>query len=339
MGTTQIVKEITYLEGDGSYTTVARPFSLNDADLNRAFIMVNGYFYFGDYNWNYKVNSGYENEFTYASGATWYMLYDQVGNFADAYPDVSVPSGTTYEIISFVEYPAGTTLDFTGTVLSSMGLGAGRTAPWKELIPDTVSILVNGQPIGNPQPFLNGNFDVSGITFTSEEDIVSIGYRFTYSQQKGESYLEVNWGNYGYAPYFKLVDSVTVTPTLPVIDDPYIPILTEIKEGIESIANAIGNLFIPNPGQLEDSNDFLDDMTSATDQIIQDVEEIEENTNRPSASTIVPDITVIVDQTDVDYTGYMGGITALLTSNIVLNILMLVFSLAFCSYVLFGKKG
>lgn len=339
MGTTQIIKDITYLDGDGSYTTVARPFSLNDADPTRAFYMVEGAFEYGTYENSYDVETGYDKEFPYVSGATWYMLFEQFADVVDAYPFQSVTAGTTYEIVSYVDYPAGTTIEFTGTVLSSMGLGVGSIAPSKELIPDTVSIIVNGQAIGTPQPYLNGTFDVSGISYTSENDILSIGYRFTYVSQKNDSFWEVNWGYYGYSPYVKLVDSVTVTTTAPVIEDPYIPILSEILDGIESIANAIGNLFTPDSGQVEDSNDFLDDMTSVTDQIIQDVEEIEENTNRPSASTIVPDITVIVDQTDVDYTGYMGGITALLTSNIVLNILMLVFSLAFCSYVLFGKKG
>lgn len=333
-------KTVVYQETDGTYIEAVVPFSLNDVDLTRLFIMNSGTVYYGLTSKGANITAGYEQGFTYVVGTTSYDIATLTYPATTGTLANSVTAGTSFDILSEISLPESDyqSITFNGSI--DVGLLGNKSLSYANyrMYPTSAQIIINDTVVGETVSRVNNEFTFDNVSVDITEDVYAIGYRFTYDN--AQSYTLANSFSISHSDLVLYIDDSTSAVLTEKEETPvYIPILTEIKGLIEEVHGAIVGLFTPNPGQLENSNQFVDDMTTVTDKIVEDVEQIEQNTNRPAASTIVPDITIIVDQSDQTYIEYMDGIGALLSSNIILNILMLMFGLAFCSYVLFGKKG
>lgn len=112
---------------------------------------------------------------------------------------------------------------------------------------------------------------------------------------------------------------------------------------LSSVVSSIQDLLTSSPQQNSSSSEFVQDMEDVTQQIEDTNKIIEDNTNRPSADSLVPDVPDIIQDGvigggDAVATAMMGDFGSLLSSPLILQLLILVFTLAFLSYVLFGKK-
>lgn len=119
-----------------------------------------------------------------------------------------------------------------------------------------------------------------------------------------------------------------------------------VLQGIQNVIDAIGSLgsgFSSTPEQDAAASQYVQDMEDTMQKIDEANQVIEDNTNRPAADSLVPAVPDIIQDGqigggDVVATAMMGDFGDLLSSPLILNLLLMVFGLAFLSYVLFGKK-
>lgn len=115
---------------------------------------------------------------------------------------------------------------------------------------------------------------------------------------------------------------------------------TSILQGIRSDISGVKDILTSSAQQDSASNDFKDEMQSTLDKIDEANQTIEDNTNRPTMEELrPPDVSTIVDASDPGYAAAMEGIGSFLAADFMVNILLLMCTMAFCGYVLFGKKG
>lgn len=120
-------------------------------------------------------------------------------------------------------------------------------------------------------------------------------------------------------------------------------ILAMLSTVLSAIQDISGNQFSPPPEQSAAANQYKDDMQQSLDKIDESNKIIEDNTNRPSADSIVPSAPPIIQDgkiggNDAAAVSMVEGIGDVLAFPMILSNLVLVFSIAFLSYVLFGKK-
>lgn len=332
-------KTVVYQETDGTYTEAVVPFSLNDVYLTRLFIMNSGTVYYGLTSKGANITAGYEQGFTYVVGSTSYDIATLTYPVTTGTLANSVTAGTSFDILSEISLPESDyqSITFNGSI--DVGLLGNKSLSYANyrMYPTSAQIIINDTVVSETVSRVNNEFTFDNVTVDITEDVYAIGYRFTYDN--AQSYTLANSFSISHSDLVLYIDDSTSAVLTEKEETPvYIPILTEIKDFLSDIYGAIVGLFTPDSGVIEDSNQFVDDMTIVTDKIKEDVSEIEENTNRPPPEDLVPDITVIVDQSDENYISYMDGMSSLLASSTITNILLLMFSLAFCGYVLFGKK-
>lgn len=119
-----------------------------------------------------------------------------------------------------------------------------------------------------------------------------------------------------------------------------------VLQGIQNVINAIaglGSASASTPEQDAAASQYVQDMEDTMQKIDDANQIIEDNTNRPSADSIIPTVPDIIQDGvigggDEAATAMMGDFGELLASPMILNLLLMVFGLAFLSYVLFGKK-
>lgn len=117
---------------------------------------------------------------------------------------------------------------------------------------------------------------------------------------------------------------------------------SDIVAGLQQVNQSIQNVYNEIQSSSEDNEyaeQLLDELQGIMDSIDELTQQIEDNTNRPPPDDIVPSMPpVFVAPSDIPSQDGRTAITDILASSILTNILIMVFSLAFLRYVLFGKS-
>lgn len=254
-----------------------------------------------------------------------------------------VPEAMYYDLVNTVSYSIedGNTLTFYGSAQSSIWAIKVASGDFVDSYsinyPSKAQMLVNGEPVGDVFDF-NANLGFSlpedGVSIrTPGVGVESIGVRFYFT---GPSYGTPGTGTSNQAALFgySINDQITVVQSE----------LTQTEIIIQNIYNAVVNLpqniynYFFQGVDPSEGESLKEDAASKREESDQLQQEIEEGVEKPPPEEIVPDITVIIDQTDENYVGYMDAISALLSNSMIVNLLLIVVSMAFVSYVLFGKK-
>lgn len=163
-------------------------------------------------------------------------------------------SYTRSNVIAYLKIPAGTYLDYICVVnypaseWGSLIINGGGTASLKNVTegaiptayPDTVQLIVNGVPVGEPVVYSNG-FTFPTFTVSVSSDVYNIGYRFTYVnavslRESGDNVKSTQL-------CFEIADNAIVTAIENTETDPYIPLLMANNSWLQSI---FGNTNIAN---------------------------------------------------------------------------------------------
>lgn len=276
------------------------------------------------------------------SNGTWtYTTVNSSSGFYSA--SLVVPSGAYIDYSLSVNFDAGV-YDLSGSLTVYLYT---RVSSISYIYPTSVDVyaddllLVSGVSPSSSGVF---SFDVSSLVFSKV--VNSIRFRVyypsgTYSPTRGSSTAFTN------VMYF--VDSVNfsrqpdVDPTLPILES----ILVAIRGFSASVSNSLTtiiNNIVSSPEKDAVASEFVSGMEEVQDKIDEANQTIEDNTNRPSADALLPATPDIIQDGvigggDAAATAMMDDFGSLLASPLILNVLVLVFTLAFLSYVLFGKKG
>lgn len=272
---------------------------------------------------------------------------------------LSVPS-SSLTVRANCSYPAG---DYSlgGTLQSYLMFGTSISNNAKRY-PTSVTIIMGSQSIGT---YSISSGQIIGLPekITLSSSVSSVSYVFNYSS-----------GSYSPSPsgtrfslYCYFNDGIELVE---IKDDPYISYFASIiswlrstnsfvANGFASVLSALNDLGLgaglsavvsavqsvkdtltSSPQQDSASNDFKDEMQETLDKIDEANQTIEDNTNRPTMEELrPPDVSTIVDASDPGYAAAMEGIGSFLAADFMVNILLLMCTMAFCGYVLFGKKG
>lgn len=112
-------------------------------------------------------------------------------------------------------------------------------------------------------------------------------------------------------------------------------VLQEISNSIQNIYNEIQ----ASPDQIENAQQMLDDLQDTMDEIQDMIDIIEEKTNRPPPESVVPSMSPdLTNPTEPAAVAGRDAISFLLSTPLLVEILLMVFMLAFVRYVLFGKS-
>lgn len=123
---------------------------------------------------------------------------------------------------------------------------------------------------------------------------------------------------------FQIRDAVIQVPTL----------LNQILAAIQSLAGG----FVASPEQQQKSEELLENVEDISGQIDDQNQIIEDNTYRPPAEEIIPSAPAeLLPPADPAVIAGYDVIKEILAHDLFLKIMMMVFSLAFLRYVLFGK--
>lgn len=214
----------------------------------------------------------------------------------------------------------------------------------------------------SPVVISNLSFSGSVISFNSStsyfvnNSVARLGILVTYSSWPTLSHMNYSWPvNGNWSVYVgPLSGSYEVTiPHDEAVERDLGAILASVgsdlynmvKNGFQSVIAAItGSRDDPTPSQSQAASDFKDSAQDQKDKIDQAQEEIDQNTNRPPPESLMPTTPpIIVDGQigggDEVALSAVAGFSDFLGSELILSMLLLVFTLAFVSYVLFGKKG
>lgn len=246
---------------------------------------------------------------------------------------IQAPANTAYIFTAEVNYPADEydTLTVGGNILSYVYCAASYGATnYGRIFPDKVQVLVNGTRVG--EEFTHGS---TGATINYEqditEDITSIGFRFSFSQavygSSGGSYYPSNIGCYLYVG-----DDSTWEIATPPQEDPNTGFLQSILQWIIGIYNSV---FVPD-SQKDDADAFQSEVSGTVteaDNVKTELDDLE----KPEPEEIDTDLSGIIS--DETYTQQTQIFVDLLKFEKITNMLMIVFTMALISYVLFGKKG
>lgn len=116
--------------------------------------------------------------------------------------------------------------------------------------------------------------------------------------------------------------------------------LSSLVDKISGFTSGIRDLLTSSSQQDAQASQFLQDIQDTTQQIEDTNQIIEDNTYRPSMEELrPPDVSAIIDSSDAGYMAAMEGIGTFLSADFIVNILLLMCTMAFCGYVLFGKRG
>lgn len=184
-------------------------------------------------------------DYTYASQTA--QITTGLSPLSDSY--------TRSNVIAYLNVPAGTYLDYICVVnypaseWSSLIINGGGAASLKNVTqnitptayPDTVQLIVNDAPVGEPVAYSNG-FTFPTITVLVSSDVYNIGYRFTYTE--AVSVRESTPTNVQFTQLsFDISDNAIVTAIEKEQEDPYIPLLMANNSWLQSI---FGNTNISN---------------------------------------------------------------------------------------------
>lgn len=305
--------------------------SINDTSTQRYLKVTfpNSFYWGKEYDTFRGING---DEFAFTSGSIAYptsFSYSSTGNNI-----IFVPANSYYDIYSYVDYRVADigSLLVDGTYFTSVFSNSTNSAVY----PNTAEMLINGQPVGASVQGSNGSFTFSEVEIFLTEDVSTLGLRFTFTSSANRTAADSTTDS-TFRVGFQSTDNLTVTTVTPA-DEVYIPILTEILQAIRNLPNLIVGAFTL-PDKQEQANQFQEDMGGAVSNMDNIKQEIEEGLEKPEPETIVPDIDIIVDTSDEYHVQYSEILSGLLSNAMITNLLLIVASMMFVSYVLFGKKG
>lgn len=210
---------------------------------------------------------------------------------------------------------------------------------------DLIAVSFSGESVVNHFIATGSTVSFSG-SYSLPADCSSVFLRFNYPSNKHNGFSIAAGSSSTSARIdvtFSSIPSASVTTT-----DSSWSLLGAIKSLASSILDAVsalvGSQFVAPPQQAAAASQYVKDMGELQDQIDEANQTIEDNTNRPSADALVPATPDIIQDGvigggDAAATAMMDDFGSLLASPLILNVLVFVFTLAFLSYVLFGKKG
>lgn len=321
-------------EDGGSYVTASR--SLND-DTNTRQFRLNGSLKgsTAGYLTNYTTADKSVEISTSGSNTGFFAFDDTDTGSNTGAPYISASSGTYFDILAPVTYSVSDweSISVDGSFGAALYAINAVNAGNRSIQPNSAQIIINDTPVGD---ILTASpFDFSGQTITITEDINYIGIRFTFTSDAvstgGSAWNENN------AIYVKVSDSVSFIYNERTEEPEYIPILTEILQAIRNLPELIVGAFTL-PDKQEQADQFQEDMSGAVSNMDNIKQEIEEGLEKPEPETIVPDIDIIVDSSDEYHVQYTQILSDLLGNAMITNLLLIVASMTFVSYVLFGKK-
>lgn len=117
------------------------------------------------------------------------------------------------------------------------------------------------------------------------------------------------------------------------------PSIPDKLDAIKTAIDNLGSATAVSPSDQQIAADMRDKMDELSGQVADAMTKIEQSSNRPPASDIVTDVpSDFIAPTDAVAVSGMEVVGDILAVPIVLQILLTVFGLALCSYVLFGKR-
>lgn len=325
-------------------------FSLNDDIVDRVFS------YSGNIRWgglrpsnytttgltpNNPINVDWQGGGSYRAGSTTLSsarrecyLYVEAGSYVD------------FTAPSVYAYSDGSILNFSGTIRFSLAAGwYNSTAFYSQEIvvgnggwlvyPQRMAVLVDGEVVTSVSSTDNTGTFTLDYEYEMDSAVSEVGYRFyfdvTHSQYQN---LDIENGINTRGLYYYLDDNGLVTF---VEVEQYVPLFKEVITEVKQIPSTIYNFFFGDSGD-DAASGFKSDVDSAVSSVDQVQQEIEEGLNKPEPDAIVPDIDDVVDQDAfVSYTNVFASV--LQAGSLVADMMIIVCSFAFLSYVLFGKKG
>lgn len=300
-------------------------------------------FQFGGY--DHVVPAAYDTEI-FTTGAWRVDAFAPTGSemLAARLTSFSAESDTYYDIYYTQNYSIenGNILTFYGNAYSELWIYI--TSAWSVgeesllIEPRSMQLLVDGKLIGEKISINNDSLfklPDDGIQYVVPGVGVSnVGFRFYFDEEETVAKTTAWLSRASVIFGFFLQDNITVVQSE----------LTQTEIIIQNIYNAVVNLpqniynYFFQGVDPSEGESLKEDAASKREESDQLQQEIEEGVEKPPPEEIVPDITVIIDQTDENYVGYMDAISALLSNSMIVNLLLIVVSMAFVSYVLFGKK-
>lgn len=253
-------------------------------------------------------------------------------------PQITVPAGMYYDFSANVDYPVSeySSLYVGGTVTSYLYVSSDTqnmlyvTGVCPRVFPEYVQLLVNGVPVGTQ--FQHGS---SGATLDETieitEDVTTLGYRFFFNSANSGTASTTTYGRTLYGCVY--VNDVTEfeVPEAPE-EDPNTGLLQSLLDWIIGIYNSV---FVPD-SQKDDADAFQSEVSGTVteaDNVKTELDELE----KPEPDEIDTDLSGIIS--DETYTQQTQIFVDLLKFEKITNMLMIVFTMALISYVLFGKKG
>lgn len=241
-----------------------------------------------------------------------------------------------------VEYASDLSLLLHGSLTSYIYVKGPGSSGTLVKYPDFVQLVVNGSEYSSWMELsaINDYYFEDFPIEIPRSGITSIGFRFKTDGAFSTS-LDIDYGGasgfpsvtYNFGVVFG--DAMTIEA---VETPPYMAVIHNIFNAVTNLPANIYNFFFSGVDPSE-GEQVKEDMSSKLEEADKVQQEIEEGLEKPAPEEIVPDITVIVDQTDEHYVQYMDILSGLLSNTMITNLLLLVVSMAFVSYVLFGKKG
>lgn len=116
----------------------------------------------------------------------------------------------------------------------------------------------------------------------------------------------------------------------------------KVKESVDKVdgsVNKVNDTLTSTPDENATASGFKDDMKEQSESIGSMVQEIEQKQNRPTAAEVVPVVnTGVINPTDTAAADGKELVADMLSTPLLLQMLTIVFSLAFLRYVIFGKS-
>lgn len=293
--------------------------------------------------------------FTITLGSTSYNYSDMVSTVSDSVIPISFTNGYGYKLsgVFQVDFPvvvgnssdSQSVLFFFQSVLywayspsnnSLQGFNMG-----KYVAPTSMSLLLT---------YADGSTSTVSCSSYSSGALPSYGALVSVPAGKYVSKATVSVSfptSHTFATNDSKVISFAFLPSVEVVASSNVTDVSGVEAILRSILSSserIQSMLTPTPQQSSTASQYVQDMGELQDQIDEANQTIEDNTNRPSADALVPATPDIIQDGvigggDAAATAMMDDFGSLLASPLILNVLVLVFTLAFLSYVLFGKKG
>lgn len=201
------------------------------------------------------------------------------------------------------------------------------------MYPTRVAIVSSGDVISEWFSLdSNGQAELD-VSLSMADPIVNLGFRFYYETYRVVNY-SVSPSTYNRYLKFTIIDETSVVVNEP--PEAYVPLIQEVIEQVKLVPSTIYNFFFGDDGD-DAASGFKSEVDSAVSSVDQVQQEIEEGLDKPEPEQIVPDITDIVPEDD--YTAFTDVFAPVMQNQMMISMMMVVLSLAFVSYVLFGKKG